>query len=57
MMACGSLLLVIFLISFSLFLLKVVFGRQFGCDVRLASSQIIDGGRRVEIVLEGFNEM
>lgn len=36
---------------------KVVFGRQFGCDVRLVSSQIIDGGRRVEIVLEGFNEM
>ncbi|KAH0681917.1 hypothetical protein KY289_019669 [Solanum tuberosum] len=36
---------------------KVVFGRKLGCDVRLVSSQIIDGGRRVEIVLEGFNEM
>ncbi|WMV23134.1 hypothetical protein MTR67_016519, partial [Solanum verrucosum] len=35
----------------------VVFGRKLGCDVRLVSSQIIDGGRRVEIVLEGFNEM
>ncbi|KAH0756994.1 hypothetical protein KY290_020487 [Solanum tuberosum] len=36
---------------------RVVFGRKLGCDVRLVSSQIIDRGRRVEIVLEGFNEM
>ncbi|XP_055802141.1 uncharacterized protein LOC129871261 [Solanum dulcamara] len=36
---------------------KVVFGRKLGCDVRLVSSQIIDGGRRIQIVLEGFNEM
>ncbi|XP_006360840.1 UDP-N-acetylmuramoyl-tripeptide--D-alanyl-D-alanine ligase-like [Solanum tuberosum] len=35
---------------------KVVFGRKLGCDVRLVSSQIIDGGRRIQIVLEGFNE-
>ncbi|OIT32773.1 PREDICTED: uncharacterized protein LOC109206851 [Nicotiana attenuata] len=36
---------------------KVLFGRKLGCDIRLVSSQSIDGGRSVQIVLEGFNEM
>lgn len=51
-----SLLSLYLLISLSLFLLKVIFGRKLGCDVRLVSSQVIDGGRRIQIVLEGFNE-
>ncbi|KAH0678346.1 hypothetical protein KY284_019431 [Solanum tuberosum] len=41
---------------FPCILVLVVFGRKLGCDVRLVSSQIIDGGRRIQIVLEGFNE-
>ncbi|KAH0692311.1 hypothetical protein KY285_019408 [Solanum tuberosum] len=41
---------------FPCILVLVVFGRKLGCDVRLVSSQIIDGGWRIQIVLEGFNE-
>lgn len=37
--------------------LKVLFGQKMGCDVRLVSSHIIDGGQRVQIVLEKNYEM
>ncbi|KAK4371269.1 hypothetical protein RND71_010744 [Anisodus tanguticus] len=36
---------------------KVLFGRKLGCDVRLVSSEIVNGGCSIQIVLEGFNEM
>nr|GMD54219.1 UDP-N-acetylmuramoyl-tripeptide--D-alanyl-D-alanine ligase [Ipomoea batatas] len=36
---------------------KVLFGQKMGCDVRLVSSHMIDGGQRVQIVLEKNYEM
>lgn len=31
--------------------------RKLACDVRLVSSQMIDGGRNIKIILEGLNEV